>query len=74
LPDELKIYIYTIAGRLVKIITKNSSQLKYDFNTIYWDGRDEDGDLLANGVYLYKIIMKKGDKTDNIIQKLAIVR
>ena len=74
LPDELKIYIYTIAGRLVKIITKNSSQLKYDFNTIYWNGRDEDGDLLANGVYLYKIIMKKGDKTDNIIQKLAIVR
>jgi len=74
IPDELKIYIYTIAGRLIKIITKNSSQLKYDFNTIYWDGRDEDGDLLANGVYLYKIIMKKGNKTDNVIQKLAIVR
>jgi len=74
LPDELQIYIYTIAGRLVKIITKNSSQLKYDFNTIYWDGRDEDGSLLANGVYLYKIIMKKGNKTDNVIQKLAIVR
>ncbi len=74
IPDELKIYIYTIAGRLIKIITKNSSQLKYDFNTIYWNGRDEDGDLLANGVYLYKIIMKKGNKTDNVIQKLAIVR
>jgi flagellar hook assembly protein FlgD len=26
------------------------------FNQLEWDGRDGDGDQLANGVYLYKII------------------
>ena len=48
--------------------------LSYDFNKIYWDGRDEDGDIIANGVYLYKVILTAGDKTEDVIQKLAIVR
>ena len=74
IPDELKIRIYTVAGRLVKEIKKHASDLNYDFNKIYWDGRDQDGDMLANGVYFYKITLVKGDKKDNIIQKIAIVR
>jgi flagellar hook assembly protein FlgD len=63
-----------VAGRLVKVIYKKSNELNYDFNRIYWDGRDADGDLLANGVYFYKIVMKKGDKTENVTQKLAIIK
>lgn len=74
LPDELDILIYTVAGRLIKQIKVYSSQLNYDFNKIYWDGRDEDGDLLSNGVYFYKVIIKRAGATSNVIQKLAIVR
>ncbi len=74
IPDEIKIKIFTIAGRLVKEIKLSSSQFNFDFNKIYWDGKDEDGDRLANGVYLYKVIMKAGDKTESVTQKLAIVR
>jgi len=74
IPDEIKIKIFTIAGRLIKEIKLSPSQLNYDFNKIHWDGKDEDGDRLANGVYLYKVIMKAGDKTEAVTQKLAIVR
>ncbi|MCX6167732.1 MAG: C25 family cysteine peptidase [Ignavibacteriales bacterium] len=74
LPDELKIKIFTIAGRMIKEINLTSAELKYDFNKIYWDGRDTDGELIANGVYLYKIISKKGNESAQTIQKLAIVR
>ena len=74
IPEEIRIKIFTIAGRLVKELKYISSDLKYDFNKLYWDGRDEDGDLLGNGVYLYKVIMKAGDKTEDINQKLAIVK
>lgn len=74
IPDELRIKIFTLAGRLIKEITKNSSELNYDFNHIYWNGRDEDGDLIANGVYLYKIILKKGSEVITATQKLAVVR
>lgn len=74
IPDEFKIKIYTVSGRMIKEIIKNPNELKFDFNKIYWDGRDQDGDLLANGVYLYKILMTKGDKTENYLQKIAIIR
>jgi hypothetical protein len=74
LPDELKIRIFTVAGRLIKEISKKSFELNYDFNRIHWDGRDQDGDYLANGVYLYKMIMKKGNITQNVIQKLAVIK
>ncbi|MDZ7623390.1 MAG: interleukin-like EMT inducer domain-containing protein [Ignavibacteriaceae bacterium] len=74
LPEEIRIKIFTIAGRLVREIKLTSAELKYDFNKIYWDGRDEDGDVFANGVYLYKVIMKAGDKSEEVTQKLAIVK
>jgi len=74
IPDEMKIKIYTIAGRLIKEIKIPAVDLSYDFNKIYWDGRDEDGDIIANGVYLYKVILTAGGKTEDVIQKLAIVR
>ncbi len=74
IPDELKIKIFTVSGRLIKELIVPPSNLSYDFNRIEWDGRDEDGDLVANGVYLYKVIMKKGTETIQATQKLAIVR
>jgi hypothetical protein len=73
-PDELKINIYTVAGRLIKQITKISSELNSDFNRIYWDGKDADGDTPANGVYFYKIIISKDGQKENITQKMAIIR
>jgi flagellar hook assembly protein FlgD len=74
IPDQLKIRIYTVAGRLIKQFSLTSENLNYDFNRIYWDGRDEDGDLVANGVYLYKVIMSANGKTQSLTQKLAVVR
>lgn len=74
IPDELRIKIFTVYGRLIKEIKLDSHELNYDFNRVYWDGRDEEGNLLANGVYLYKIIMKKGNELKSAIQKLAIVK
>ncbi len=73
-PDEMSIRIFTVAGRLIKKISLNSADLKSDFNKIYWNGKDEDGNDIANGTYLYKVILKKGDKTESRIQKLSIVR
>lgn len=74
LPEELTIRVYTIAGRLVKEIKKSSAELNMDFNRIFWDTKDQDGDQLANGVYLYKVIVKKNGKSESITQKLAIVK
>lgn len=74
IPDELKIKIYTLAGRLIKEIVRDEGELNYDFNRIEWDGKDEDGSLIANGVYIYKVILKKGSEVITAIQKIAVVR
>jgi flagellar hook assembly protein FlgD len=70
-PSSCRIKIYTVAGRLIKQI---NAFARIGFNNIYWDGRDQDGDYMANGVYLYKLILEDGNNTQTSIQKLAILR
>lgn len=50
------IKIYTVSGRLIKELNKTNITDK--FVNIEWDGRDDDGDAIANGTYIYKIIIK----------------
>lgn len=73
-PDEIRIKIFTIAGRLIKEIQLKQSDLQIGFNKITWDGRDEDGDVIANGLYFYKVLTKTGDEVKVITQKLAKLR
>ena len=74
IPDELKIKIFTVAGRMIKEITKTASELNFDFNRIYWDGKDDDQNEIANGVYFYKVIISRNGRQQDVTQKLAVVR
>lgn len=61
IPDEFKIQIMTITGKVVKEIGLNEiGRIKIGNNkTEYiWNGTDQYGDQLANGVYLYKVKAK----------------
>ncbi len=73
-PEELRIKIYTVAGRLIREIKVPPSEMRVGFNRVFWNGRDEDGDTLANGVYFYKIITKINDTVKTVTQKLAKVK
>ncbi|RLD20430.1 MAG: hypothetical protein DRI71_10380 [Bacteroidetes bacterium] len=62
IPDQIMIRIFTVSGRVVREITQDElGPLRIGNNaTDYaWDGHDEFGDQLANGVYLYKVFIKK---------------
>ncbi|MCH7772109.1 MAG: hypothetical protein IIA49_14020 [Bacteroidetes bacterium] len=74
LPENVKIKIYTIAGRLIHDVDISALDLNVGFNKIYWDGKDQDGDEVANGVYLYKVSAKFPEETKTVTQKLARVR
>lgn len=65
IPEHMKIQILTITGKVVKEIMKEElGPLRIGNNkTEYaWDGTDTYGDKLANGVYLYRVIMSKTDE------------
>ena len=68
---DVKIKIYTVTGRLIQELEGIAQP---GFNKLYWDGRDRDGDKLANGVYLYKIIVDDGQHKIEKIEKLAVLR
>lgn len=57
-PDEIKIQILTVTGRVIREITEDELgpiQIGRNITEYAWDGTDEFGDRLANGVYLYTV-------------------
>jgi hypothetical protein len=60
-PDYLKIQVLTVSGKLVREIDMNELgplHIGRNITEYAWDGRDEYGDLLANGVYLYRVVTR----------------
>ena len=60
-PDQIKIQIMTITGRVVREILHDELgpiRIGNNVSTFAWDGTDEFGDRLANGVYLYKVHLR----------------
>lgn len=68
IPTYFKIQIMTITGKLVREIRQEelgSLHIGRNITEYAWDGRDEYGDLLANGVYLYRVITNiNGEKIE----------
>lgn len=65
LPDDILIQIMTISGRVVREISEGELgpiQIGRNITQFSWDGRDQYGDLLANGVYLYRVKAKINGK------------
>jgi Peptidase family C25 len=53
---EVSFRIFSVTGRLIREEFKElSGTVGPGQRQIYWDGRDEEGDLVANGVYLCSI-------------------
>jgi len=75
--DRVKIEIFTLAGRLIKAIPNASRKTGINFSTT-WDAKDQDGDKVANGVYVYKVVAEKrinGQvRKDEVFGKAVVLR
>jgi len=73
---DVQIQIFTVAGRLIKTLTGNFNVSKSHFSDLNWDGKDDYGDNIAKGVYVYKVSAKStsdGSSTSQY-QKLVILK
>ncbi len=72
---DVTIDIFTVGGRRIRRIGDVAGTA--GANEVYWNGRDKDGDELANGVYLYRIHAVsddyRGDKAE-VIGRAVIMR
>ncbi len=73
-PLTVTVKIYTIAGRVIQALDYVTAGEPYVH--VPWDGRDRDGDVLANGVYLYKVIAKTVDGrfSSEALGKLSVLK
>jgi flagellar hook assembly protein FlgD len=58
IPDQIIIQIMTVNGTVVREITQDEIgpiRIGHNKTQYAWDGKDEYGDQLANGVYLYRV-------------------
>lgn len=71
---QVMIQIFTVNGKLIKTLFAQQLGDGTHFDQISWDGKDEYGDKLANGVYIYKCkVSSPGNKTTEKIEKLVIL-
>lgn len=74
IPEEVLIQIFTVAGRFINAMSVPSSALQIGYNIVPWNGRDKEGNIIANGVYFYKITVKNNGIVKSVIQKLVKVK
>ena len=74
-PLDVQVQILTITGKLVKTINQTIVNEGFNSRDVKWDGKDDFGDRIGKGVYVYKITVKSsttGKKTEKI-EKLVIL-
>ncbi len=83
LPQNIRIQILTITGKVIREITENELgplHIGRNITEFKWDGTDRYGQKVANGVYLYRVLTNlngksmdkfkdQGDNTDKYFTK-----
>ncbi len=76
---DISVQIFTVSGKIVRTLngqttngSKNPSSLSRD---IVWDGRDDFGDKIGKGVYIYKLKVRSNQLNKQVekIEKLVIL-
>ena len=58
---DVQIQVFTVSGRLVKTISEEVPTSGFRVSGIFWDGKDDFGDELARGTYLYRLRVQTPD-------------
>ena len=69
---DVQVQIFTISGRLVKTLQSQVNTQGFTTRGLFWDGRDDFGDKLANGVYIYRLQYqnsegKRAEETEKLV-------
>ncbi|WP_324068295.1 MAG: type IX secretion system sortase PorU [Flavobacterium sp.] len=74
-PLDVQVQILTVSGKLVKTINQQVTTEGFLCREITWDGRDDFGDKLGKGVYVYKIKVRSTTTGQSVekYEKLVIL-
>jgi hypothetical protein len=71
----VQLQVFTVSGRLVKTISRQIACEGFRAEAMPWDGRDDFGEKLARGVYVYRlgVTTPEGERAEKF-EKLVILR
>jgi len=76
--DDVIIRIYDLTGSLVRELDGTthgeSSSIWSKYNDVEWDGRNDRGDLVLNGIYPFEVVAKLGGISANGRGKIAVLK
>jgi len=87
--EQVELRVYTVSGRMIRVLQFPSDNpdrtfgflkggtgtpTSLGYHEIWWDGRDDGGIDVANGVYFYKLIVKTKEDSRELTGKFARVR
>ncbi len=64
--SEVKIQIYNILGQKVRNLVDERQDPGYKM--IHWDGTDDSGKEISSGVYLYRIVARTGQGSEDFVE------
>lgn len=72
---DVRIEIFSVGGKLIKTIDGLYGDDGYRIGPINWNGRDDYGDLIGKGVYVYRVSVKTpvGERAEEY-EKLVILK
>lgn len=72
---DVQVQIYTVSGKLIKTLQKHLLCEGYRSDSIEWDGKDDFGDRIGKGVYVYRLkVNASGGKSAEKFEKLVVLR
>ena len=74
-PLEVQVQVLTVTGKIVKTINQIVNTEGFLSREITWDGKDDFGDKIGKGVYVYKLTVKSTltNKKTEKFEKLVIL-
>ncbi|MHA3787374.1 type IX secretion system sortase PorU [Flavobacterium hauense] len=74
-PLDVQVQIFTVTGKVVKTINQSVTTDGFLCRDIKWDGKDDFGDRIGKGVYVYKLTVKSTttNKTAEKYEKLVLL-
>jgi subtilase family serine protease len=67
--EDVRIEIFTLSGRLIRRLVEESGPSRYT-----WDGKDGDGDHVANGVYMARLQLRCSRGRVTRLTRLVVLR
>jgi len=73
---DVQLDIYTVSGKVIKTIQTSEFSDGFRMSGIEWDGKDDFGNSLGRGIYLYKVKIFNKDlniSTESAFEKLVLL-